>query len=235
MKVLSVVGSPRWNGNTHLLSQRFMEGAKRSGAEGEEIFLSRLKVAPCADCGRCYKDGICRMTDDFGGVAGKMKASDGLLLSTPVYCCSVTGQMKAFMDRCHSFIFPAYTTGLEGKKAAFIIGSGYPPRKEDLAIAAHNAPIEVLFEIEKKIRVSTGDTLRCAIDPMKPFDSTVDTLRTLYQFCAFNRLEAIGFMEVTGLGNDKEAVRRRPDELQRAEEFGERFVEMLSAGRKAPG
>lgn len=235
MKVLSIVGSPRFNGNTHLLSQRFVEGAKRNGAEPEEIFLSRLKVAPCADCGGCYKDGICRVKDDFGTVAEKMRACDGLLLSTPVYCCSVTGQMKALMDRCHSFIFPAYTTGLEGKKVVFIIGSGYPPRKEDLDIAAHNAPIGVLIEIEKKLRVSTGDTLRCAIDPMRPFDSTMDTLRTLYQFCAFNRLEAVGFLEVTGLGNDKEAIQRRPEELKRAEAFGARFVEMLRERGKAPG
>ncbi len=92
-----------------------------------------------------------------------------------------------------------------------------------------------LIEIEKKIRVSTGDPLRCAIDPMRPFDSTIDTLRTLYQFCAFNRLEAVGFLEVTGLGNDKEAVQRRPEELQRAEEFGVRFVEMLKERGRTPG
>jgi len=47
-------------------------------------------------------------------------------------------------------------------------------------------------------------------------------------------LEVAGFLEVTGLGNDKEVVQRRPEELQRAEGFGARFVEILSMGKGPP-
>jgi multimeric flavodoxin WrbA len=231
MKILNIVGSPRVNGNTHFLAQKFAEGAKRNGVETEEVFLGRMKIAPCLDCGQCHEDGICRIKDDFGLVAEKMKACEGILFSTPVYCCNVTGQLKAFMDRCHSLMFPDYTTGLEGKKAVFIIVSGYPPPQEEMAIVQHTAPIEVLLDIERKIKVSTGE-LRCSIDPMRPFDPTIDTLRTLYQFCAFNRLEVAGFLEVTGLGNDRETIRRRPDELRKAEEFGARFAEMLTAFKR---
>ncbi len=230
MKILTIIGSPRFNGNAHSLAQKFAEGAKKNGAEIEEVFLSRLKIAPCLDCGQCHQDGICKIKDDFGSVAEKMKASDGILFSTPVYCCNVTAQMKAFLDRCHSFMFPTYNTGLEDKKAAFLIVSGYPPRKEDMALVQHTAPIEVLLDIERKIKISTGDTLRYAIDPTLPFDPTIDTLRTLYQFCTFNRLEVAGFLEVTGLGNDKDTVRRRSEELQRAEEFGARFCRDLENG-----
>jgi multimeric flavodoxin WrbA len=234
MKILIVIGSPRVNGNTHLLAQKFAVGARKNGAEVEEVFLSRLKIRPCLDCGQCHQDGICKIEDDFRSVAEKMKASNGILFSTPVYCCNVTAQMKAFLDRCHSFMFPNYITGLEDKKATFLVVSGYPPRKEALAIVQHTASIEVLLDIERKIKVSTGDTLRYAINPTLPFDPTIDTLRTLYQFCAFNRLEVAGCLEVTGLGNDREAVQRRPEELQRAEGFGARFVEILRMGKGTP-
>jgi multimeric flavodoxin WrbA len=39
MKILSIVGSPRIQGNTHVLAQKFAEGATRDGAEIEEILL----------------------------------------------------------------------------------------------------------------------------------------------------------------------------------------------------
>ena len=234
MKILTIVGSPRVNANTHFLAHKFAEGAKMAGAEVEEVLLSKLKIHPCIACYQCEEDGICRVKDDFKTVSEKMRASDGILLSTPVYCCSVTGQMKAFMDRCHSFMFPNYITGFEGKKAVFIIGSGYPPRKEEMVMVKHTMTPEVFLEIDRKIKASTGDTLRYAIDPTIPFDPTIDTLRTLYQFCAFNRLEVAGFLEVTGLGHDKKAVRRRPEELRKAVELGKKLVGILNSEQAGP-
>jgi len=232
MKILSIVGSPRVNGNTHFLAQKFMEGSKQKGAEVEEIILRRLKIEPCLDCGQCHEDGICKVKDDFGELAVKMKSSDGLLLSTPVYCFNVTGHMKCLMDRCHSFVYPAFHTGLEEKKVAIIITSGFPMSpQEGMDLNTPKIDPEVFIELDRKLRLSTGDTLRCLINPALPFDPTVDTLRTFYQFCAMIRAGISGFIEVTGLGKDKDAVQHRSQELKKTEELGMKFAEIL---RTAP-
>ena len=225
MKILSIVGSPRIQGNTHILARKFAEGAIRDGAEVEEIFLGRLKVAPCIDCDKCNGDGICRIKDDFGMIVEKMRASEGYLFSTPVYCCSVTAQMKALFDRCNSLAYPNWVTGFEGKYAAFIIGAGYPPQKERDVLIKHNIRPDALLKLEKAMKIS--NPLREAIDPMVPFDPTIDTLRILYQFCAIMGIEIVGFMEVVGLGHDKESILSRSEELQKATDLGTRFSEIL--------
>jgi len=228
MKILSIVGSPRVNGNTHFLAQKCVEGMRKKGAEVEEIILRQLKIEPCLDCGQCHEDGICKLSDDFEELAVKMKSSDGLLFSTPVYCFNVTGHLKCFMDRCHSFVFPAFHTGLEDKKVAVIITSGFPmPPQEGMNLDTHKIDPEVFFELDRKLRLSTGDTLRCLINPALPFDPTIDTLRTFYQFSAMIRAGFSGFLEVTGLGKNKDAVQHRSQELQKAEELGMKFAETL--------
>jgi len=46
-KILGVVGSPRKNGNTHILVPRIIEGSKERGAETEIIFLNDLNIREC--------------------------------------------------------------------------------------------------------------------------------------------------------------------------------------------
>jgi len=51
MKVLSVVGSPRKGGNTDILVDEVLRGARETGGEVEKIFLNDLEIKPCqAEC-----------------------------------------------------------------------------------------------------------------------------------------------------------------------------------------
>lgn len=129
MKILSIVGSPRINGNTHFLAKTFCEGAASVGAETEEVLLGRLDVGPCIHCDHCIEEGVCSIKDDCAGIIEKMREADALLYSSPVYCWSVTGQMKCFMDRCHSMSYPTWdSTGVVGKPVFFIVmAANLPP------------------------------------------------------------------------------------------------------------
>lgn len=227
MKILSIVGSPRENGNTHFLSQRFGEGAMSAGAEADEVFLYKYTVGPCRHCFGCVKDAICKIEDDFGGIREKLKAADGILLASPVYCCSVTGQMKCFMDRCYSLSFPNFETGLEGKPVFLIVCAGYPPDERYKLVIHHKVSIATMFKLQKELKlVNENRNVRDAIDSMKPFDTTIDTLRLMYQFCVFSGMQVAGFQEVLSLGHDKKAVQERPDEIQKAVMSGAKFAVM---------
>jgi multimeric flavodoxin WrbA len=46
-KLLGVVGSPRRNGNTHILVSKILEGAKEEGAIVNTIFLNDLNIQEC--------------------------------------------------------------------------------------------------------------------------------------------------------------------------------------------
>lgn len=102
MKILVVNGSPRGKkGNTYILQEAFVKGAKAAGAQVEEVYLHKLKINPCIGCFNCWvkTPGICVHKDDQASLLDKCKWADVLALATPVYVDGVTGQTKIFLDR----------------------------------------------------------------------------------------------------------------------------------------
>ena len=99
-KVLILSGSPRKGGNSDILCDEFMRGAKESGNEVEKIRVAAKKVAPCMGCYYCSKNGgKCVHNDDMAEILQKMIDADVLVLASPVYFYSVDAQLKAVIDR----------------------------------------------------------------------------------------------------------------------------------------
>ena len=61
MKVLGIVCSPRKGGNTGILVQEALAGAKESGAEIELMRICEMKIGPCDGCMTCHQTGECRI------------------------------------------------------------------------------------------------------------------------------------------------------------------------------
>ena len=101
-KVLILSSSPRRGGNSDLLCDRFMEGAREAGLEVEKVFLKDLKINYCMGCNRCYNgEHPCPQQDDAAGVLAKMVAADVIVMASPVYFYTVCGQMKTQIGRAH--------------------------------------------------------------------------------------------------------------------------------------
>ncbi len=103
MRILAIAGSPRRGGNTDLLLEQAIAGANSVGAELERIVLSRLKIAPCIECNRCFKTGRCAVQDDFQQLYDKVLEADAIMLASPIFFMNVSGQTKAFIDRFQCF------------------------------------------------------------------------------------------------------------------------------------
>jgi len=99
-KVVVLSGSPRRGGNSDLLCDRFVEGAREVGHEVEKIFVRDKKINYCTGCGTCL-NGVksCPQKDDMAGVLDKMIKADVIVMSTPVYFYTMNGQMKTLIDR----------------------------------------------------------------------------------------------------------------------------------------
>ncbi len=99
-KVLILSGSPRKGGNSDILCDEFLKGAKDAGHEVEKIFVSEKKIHPCTGCYFCRESGgRCAFKDDMGDILQKMIDCDVLVLSSPVYFYSICSQLKAVIDR----------------------------------------------------------------------------------------------------------------------------------------
>lgn len=102
-KILVIEGSPRVGGNTDLLSDEFIKGAKENGNIVEKIYLQKKKINYCVDCEMCRKNGgKCVQKDDFQEVCDKIIEADVLVIVSPVYYYSVSAQMKTLIDRTYS-------------------------------------------------------------------------------------------------------------------------------------
>ncbi len=102
MRITAFNGSPRAErGNTHVMVEAFLAGAREAGAETENVFLAKKRIAPCVACYACWMKtpGKCAQRDDMDELLDKVIASDVVVFATPVYVDNVTGIMKDFMDR----------------------------------------------------------------------------------------------------------------------------------------
>ncbi len=101
MKVLGISGSPRIDGNTALLVKKALETCKNKGAETEYITLSGKEIRFCDNCDACTeKTGYnCPKKDDTAAILDAMKKADAIMIGSPTYFASVSGQLKTLFDR----------------------------------------------------------------------------------------------------------------------------------------
>lgn len=102
MKIAVFNGSPRaGRGNTSVMVEAFLEGARAAGAETENIFLADKMIHPCTGCYTCWTQtpGKCSIRDDMPELLSKCQGADLIVFATPLYVDNVTGIMKNFMDR----------------------------------------------------------------------------------------------------------------------------------------
>lgn len=103
--VLIISSSPRKNGNSDILCDRFAQGATESGHSVEKVFLASKTIGYCRGCGVCNSTHKCVQKDDMAEILDKMVSADVIVLATPVYFYTMDGQMKTFIDRT----VPRYT------------------------------------------------------------------------------------------------------------------------------
>ena len=126
MKVLGVLGSPRVGGNSDILLEQALAGAKDKGAAVEKIILCKKNISGCLDCAQCNEAGVCAIQDDMLGIHEKILEADCIIHSSPVYFWSMTSQMKAYLDRWCAFfdaewqLHKTYQSRMQGKKIALI-------------------------------------------------------------------------------------------------------------------
>ena len=100
MKALGIVGSPRKQGNTELLTAHALKAISEEGIETELVSLAGLDIRPCTACMACQQEERCSIKDDLWPVYLKMKEAEGIILASPVYFGSATALIKATMERC---------------------------------------------------------------------------------------------------------------------------------------
>lgn len=132
MKVLGVLGSPRMGGNSDILLDQALAGARDAGAEVEKIVLAEKKISGCLNCEKCNETGVCAIKDDMPEIQKNILETDAVIHSVPVYFWAMTSQMKSYLDRWCAFFDrdwnwqKAYWPRMQGKRIGLITVCGDP-------------------------------------------------------------------------------------------------------------
>ncbi|MBU1156056.1 MAG: flavodoxin family protein, partial [Proteobacteria bacterium] len=107
-RIVAIYGSPRRGGNSALLTDQAVEGAREAGAIVEKVALRDLNISPCLEIYGCKKDGRCVIKDDFQGLYDQCLAADAMILSSPIFFYTVSAHTKIMMDRFQSLWVKKY-------------------------------------------------------------------------------------------------------------------------------
>jgi multimeric flavodoxin WrbA len=121
MRVLGIYGSPRKGGNSDLLLEKALEGAKSAGAEVSSLRASDLDNRGCQECGGCDDTGECIVDDDMQKLYPQLDDADAIILATPIFFYAPPAQLKALIDRAQA----PWNRRRLAKKTKYESGTGY--------------------------------------------------------------------------------------------------------------
>ncbi len=106
--IIAINGSPRKKWNTATLLEHALEGAASVGAKTEMVHLYDLEYQGCTSCFSCKliggkSYGKCALKDGLTPLLEKIPSADALILGSPIYLGTATGEMRSFLER---LVFP---------------------------------------------------------------------------------------------------------------------------------
>lgn len=131
MKILSLLGSPKKNGNTAHALNYLEEQLKQQNHEVKHVHVPSFHIDGCRECYWCKQEGnfLCCNNDDAIPIIKEMIDADAIIFSAPTFCWGFPAQMKALLDRMFCLI--TWKEGdtqskslLEGKTMALIVTAG---------------------------------------------------------------------------------------------------------------
>lgn len=132
MKVTTILGSPRKNGNTAELLGLFEKQIAQDN-EVDRINIATSDVKGCLGCYACQNvpdEPGCVQKDDAAPIFERMMNSDAVIYASPLYAWGFPSQMKALIDRSICLITgygtPEYKSLVEGKRTALLVTCAGP-------------------------------------------------------------------------------------------------------------
>ena len=214
MKIIAINGSPRKDGNTATLLNKALEGATSNGAETEMVHLYDFTYKGCKSCFACKlingnSYGQCAIKDEISPILKKIKEADAIILGSPIYLGSITGEMRSFMER---LIFP-YLVYDENHSSLF------PKRISVGLIYTFGVNEQRLEQMKWKESLNYNEFL------LERFLGKAESLfvTDTYQFDDYSKYVATAFDASEKLKRRKEVF---PQDCQNAFELGKRLIQL---------
>ena len=211
MNVLAICGAANKSRNTATMLKSAFDGAMSlPGATGDFVYLYDLDYKGCIGCHNCKlldeaKFARCAVKDGLAPVLEKAIGADVLLIGSPIYFGSITGEARSFLER---FLFPGITYNADRTPT-------YPKRAKVGWVFTMNAPGELYKDYFSGLMETTGRIIG---------DSEYVMAYQTQQFDDYSKYAATMF--------DVDMVKRRhieqfPKDCEAAYDMGKRLASSL--------
>jgi multimeric flavodoxin WrbA len=154
MKIVVLSSSPRRDGNSHLLAESLVEGAREAGHDAGIVELNDVMSGLLRDCRACRRpDGSCSIEDGYSRLIHEaVVPADALVYATPLYWYGMAAALKNYFDRMVCYVSASYprsaevVDGMVGKRAALLISA------EESYRTATAAVVGQLHEMSRYLR-----------------------------------------------------------------------------------
>jgi multimeric flavodoxin WrbA len=182
MNVIAICSSPRRNGNSSLLAETVLEGARNAGHTTKLVYLADYLESFLRDCRQCRDaNGRCTIGDRFEVLLhDNVLTADAVIFATPLYWYGMSGQLKTFFDRIFCYIAAsnpnsaAVIEHLCHKRIALVLSSeesyvgaplGVLHQLQEYSRYTHSTFVGVVHGIGNcrgEVRQDPGDPMSCA-------------------------------------------------------------------------
>ena len=168
MNILVLNGSPRHNGNTAAMVSAFAKGAQSAGHKVDIVEVCREEIKGCLACEYCHSKGKgkCIQQDGMQKVYPLLEEAEMIVLASPVYYHSFTGQLQCAINRIYALDKPKKL-----RKAALILASGSSDVYGGAIYEYRNSFLDYLKLEDMGVYTAAEDS--------KNLDETCESLRAL--------------------------------------------------------
>jgi len=159
MNIVAFHGSPRIDGNSHILLKEALRAINDTDHSIRLFRLNEMDIAPCQNCGGCEETGICVIKDDMEAIYQALRHADRVILASPIFFFGLSAQTKIMIDRCQAFWCEKYLLqkpipeGQYGRKGLLLLVGGM---KKEIGVQCGEACSKAFF---RTINVPMHETL----------------------------------------------------------------------------
>lgn len=100
VSIVGICGSPHKKGSTIVYLQRILDAAASMGhVDTHLITIAGKNIKPCMGCKTNKCHGECIIKDDMQNIYPVLKEADGIIIGSPSYFGTFSGQLKILIDR----------------------------------------------------------------------------------------------------------------------------------------
>jgi multimeric flavodoxin WrbA len=151
VKLFGISGSPRKAATDWIIQEALRYAEERWNAETRYFSVRGKKLNFYIHCDHCIKEGGCIHDDAMKEVYAGFEWADAIIIGTPVYQGTLSGQAKVVLDRMRAFA-ASNPRALTGKVGAAVADGGDRIDGQELAIRA----IADFYVINEMIYVGGG-------------------------------------------------------------------------------